>query len=259
MREVTKICLTVSFIAITAAATINSFRSSGPASEASSTATWEGVAQAIQPSVVKIHIGTQDARTKLPVVVGWGSGFVISGEGVIATCAHVIAELKDLKRPWVGVEFSNGARYFAKKAVSSETIDMAIITMILNRDDPKEFPFLTFSEEGPLLGQSILSMGTTEMYSWGVTSGIVSSAEITDENLFHGTAVINSGFSGGPTVNLKGQVVGMNKGYLVTTTLDGVVSKIPGASSFIPGPLMEEVLVDLLKGEGEVWLDRNNL
>ena len=259
MKEVTKIYLTVSLTAMLAALTINSFRSSEPLFGASSTVTWEGVAQDISPAVVTVYVGAQDPDTELPIIVGFGSGFVISKEGKIVTCAHVVADLKTLLRPWLGIEFQDGTRYFASMAVSSTTIDMAVITMILKETDPKEFPFITFSDEGPMLGQSILSMGTTEVYSWGVTSGIVSSITLTEDRLIYGTSVINSGFSGGPTVNLAGQIIGMNKGYSVRIAVDGVVSKIPGVSSYVPGPLMEAVLVDLLKGEGAVWLDYNNL
>ena len=52
---------------------------------------WENVAEAIQPTVVKIYIGPWEGPDGLPVATAMGSGFVIDSKGTIVTCSHVVA------------------------------------------------------------------------------------------------------------------------------------------------------------------------
>ena len=89
--------------------------------------------------------------------------------------------------------------------------DLALLEVI---DPPKTVPPLRFAEELPKNGEDVFAMGHPMGMAWTVTKGIISS---TDRHARHAfikalqtDAAINVGNSGGPLLNMKGEIVGIN-------------------------------------------------
>ena len=62
---------------------------------------WEGVVKHIRPATVKVIVGDLKKDTEKPFVVGTGSGFLISSDGLIVTASHVVDHIDELWKPWV--------------------------------------------------------------------------------------------------------------------------------------------------------------
>lgn len=135
---------------------------------------------------------------------GVGSGFVISDDGYILTNNHVIADAKD-----IFVTLVEGKEYKAEVIGSDERTDIALIKV-----DATDLPALTIGNPAELKkGQWVMAIGSPFGLDSTVTVGIVSAINRdTGEYLpFIQTDVaVNPGNSGGPLLNLDGQVVGVN-------------------------------------------------
>lgn len=135
---------------------------------------------------------------------GVGSGFVISQDGYILTNNHVIADAKD-----IFVTFVDGKEYKAEVIGLDERTDIALIKV-----EASNLPALTIGNPAELKkGQWVMAIGSPFGLDSTVTVGIVSAINRdTGEYLpFIQTDVaVNPGNSGGPLLNLAGQVVGVN-------------------------------------------------
>lgn len=147
--------------------------------------------------------GAPDAEERV-VPRGVGSGFVISTDGYILTNNHVIADAKDII-----VTFVDGKEYKAEVIGSDERTDVALIKV-----DAKNLPALSIGNPADLKkGQWVMAIGSPFGLDSTVTVGIVSAINRdTGEYLpFIQTDVaVNPGNSGGPLLNLAGEVVGVN-------------------------------------------------
>lgn len=143
----------------------------------------------------------QENRT---VPRGLGSGFFISSDGYILTNNHVVAEAADIY-----VTLTDGREFKAKLIGTDERTDVALIKI-----DAKDMVALPIGNPGTLKkGNWVLAIGSPFGLDSTVTSGIVSAiGRETGEYLpFIQTDVaVNPGNSGGPLLNLKGEVVGIN-------------------------------------------------
>lgn len=152
--------------------------------------------------------------------VGGGSGFLISSGGLIATNQHVVS---DTTADYT-VLTSDGKSYPAKVLARDPSLDLAYLKI-----DGQNFPSLSFgNSDGIKLGQTVLAVGNAlDEFRNTVTMGIVSGLNRTlaADNGTGGTeviegaiqtdAAINPGSSGGPLVNLNGQVIGINTAMAV--------------------------------------------
>ena len=135
-----------------------------------------------------------------------GSGFFISPDGYIVTNNHVVDHAKDVE-----IVLDNGDTLKAKVVGTDPKTDLALVKV----DSDKKFPFVTLAKEKPKIGQWVVAMGNPFGLGGTVTAGIVS-AEGRDigegpyDNFIQIDAPINRGNSGGPTFNLKGEVIGVN-------------------------------------------------
>ncbi len=142
------------------------------------------------------------------VPMGMGSGFVISDDGYILTNHHVIAGADQIK-----VKFSDRREFEAKVIGSDEQYDVALLKI-----DAKGLPHLRLGDSAQLKpGQWAVAIGSPLGLEQSVTAGIVSA--VGRSNPYSGQqyvpfiqtdVAINRGNSGGPLLNTRGEVVGIN-------------------------------------------------
>ena len=147
--------------------------------------------------------------------VGGGSGFFISSDGYIVTNTHVVA---DASADYT-VMTSDGTKHSAKVIAKDSTQDVAVIKI-----DGTDYPYLNFGDSANLkLGQSVIAIGNalaqySNSVSVGIVSGLSRSIVAGDgngnseqlSNVIQTDAGINAGNSGGPLLDLRGNVIGVN-------------------------------------------------
>lgn len=152
-----------------------------------------GLYELVNPSVFKIHA---DA--------GSGSGFLVRADGLIATNHHVVRNSRTL-----AVELANGKRYPAEIVVLDAQYDLAILK--INRNVAAALRPLTLlppeRDESVRVGMPAVAFGSPLSTTFLMTQGIVSKVE---ERTLLGDFLIKPGNSGGPLVNLEGEVIGVN-------------------------------------------------
>ena len=135
---------------------------------------------------------------------GVGSGFIISDDGYILTNNHVVANANG-----IFVTLTDGKEYPAKVIGTDERTDVALIKI-----EAKGLQALTIGDSNSLKkGQWVLAIGSPFGLESTVTSGIISAInrDTGDYLPFIQTEVaVNPGNSGGPLINLNGEVVGVN-------------------------------------------------
>ena len=148
---------------------------------------------------------------------GVGSGFIVDPKGYVLTNYHVI---EDATRITVGLQ--SGEKYRGTVVgVDSET-DVAVVKI----DAPRDLPTLTLGDSNEAqVGDWVLAMGSPFGLDQTVTAGIISKKERESpsfqvfQRFLQTDAAINRGNSGGPLVNMRGEVIGMNS-QIATSTGD---------------------------------------
>ncbi|XP_031171756.1 serine protease HTRA1B [Sander lucioperca] len=169
------------------------------------------VVEKIAPAVVHIELYRKMIFSKREVAVASGSGFVVSEDGLIVTNAHVVANKHRVK-----VELKSGATFDAKIKDVDEKADIALIKI----DAPMKLPVLLLGRSADLRpGEFVVAIGSPFSLQNTVTTGIVSTTQRggkelglrnSDMDYIQTDAIINYGNSGGPLVNLDGEVIGIN-------------------------------------------------
>ena len=169
-----------------------------------------------------------------------GSGFIADEEGLIITNDHVVSSFDKIE-----VQFAGDDRAYPAKILGADTYsDIALLKASVNK---KLVPFKFGDSEALEVGEWVAAMGNPYGYTHTMTKGIISAVkrEIDDLNLFpllQTDASVNPGNSGGPLVNLKGEVVGVNQ---------AIARGAMGISFAIPINNVKEVFEDL-KNYGSV-------
>ena len=159
-----------------------------------------------------------------------GSGFIISNDGYILTNYHVIeyARQYDYK---LTVMLYDGSSYDATIIGHEEDNDIAVIKV----DEPLSVP-VTFGDSDKLkVGDTVYAVGNPlGELTYTMTSGMVSARDriiMTGDgssiNMFQFDAAVNSGNSGGPVYNSKGEVVGIVTAKYSETGVEGLGFAIP--------------------------------
>ncbi|KAM8738585.1 serine protease HTRA1A-like [Acanthopagrus latus] len=169
------------------------------------------VVERIAPSVVHIELYRKMTYSKREVAVASGSGFVVSEDGLIVTNAHVVANKHRVK-----VELKSGGSYDAKIKDVDEKSDIALIKI----EAPTKLPVLLLGRSSDLRpGEFVVAIGSPFSLQNTVTTGIVSTTQRggrelglrnSDMDYIQTDAIINYGNSGGPLINLDGEVIGIN-------------------------------------------------
>jgi S1-C subfamily serine protease len=175
----------------------------------------------LRPSVVYIEVEVSRFGT------GSGSGVIMTESGHVMTNYHVIEGNTSIE-----VTLSDGESYTATVVDGDPALDLAILQLISNRSD---FPSAILGNyEDIIVGEGALALGFPYPSDIGeelsASVGIVSSLKFIDTLDFTGDyiqtdAAINSGNSGGPLVNLRGEVIGINT--WVFTVGEGLGFAIP--------------------------------
>jgi S1-C subfamily serine protease len=162
-------------------------------------------------------------------VEGAGSGFVIDTDGHILTNYHVVQGAETIE-----VTLGDQSRYKAKYIGADTRNDIALLQI-----DPKGRKIATLplgDSRNLLVGQRVLAIGNPFGFQSTLTTGVVSSlgrTVQTSENTFIDEAIqtdaaINRGNSGGPLLNSRGEVIGINSAiYAPTGTTAGIGFAIP--------------------------------
>lgn len=156
-----------------------------------------------------------DLNHKGQAKVGGGSGFIVSKDGYVFTCAHVV---KDKEADYT-VIIDPKHKYSAKVLSRDFLTDIAILKI-----RGKNLPYLKLANSDKIdLGECVISVGNSlgefeDTMSLGIISGLSRSIKACDnmnfhtdlKGLFQTDAAINNGNSGGPLINIKGEAVGIN-------------------------------------------------
>lgn len=168
----------------------------------------------VAPALVHVkpvkEVFRRGRRREVPVI---GSGFLISSDGYIVTNEHVAGKSK-----YVRCVLSNKDEVEAQVVGVDPFTDIAVLKLITDRTD---LPYVKLGDARSVVaGQTVIALGSPHGLARSVSSGIVS---VTNRNLelmgsggapynnwIQTDAAINQGNSGGPLVNLKGEVIGIN-------------------------------------------------
>ncbi|MGH0133869.1 UNVERIFIED_CONTAM: hypothetical protein FKN15_014432 [Acipenser sinensis] len=162
---------------------------------------------------IEFHIGVKTVQCSRgrEVPISNGSGFVISQDGLIITNAHVVANKRGVR-----VKLANGDTYNAVVQDVDQVADIA--TIKINAKHP--LPTLSLGRSSDVRqGEFVVAMGSPFALRNTITSGIVSSVQrggrelgLSNFNMdyIQTDAAIDFGNSGGPLINLDGEVIGIN-------------------------------------------------
>ncbi|XP_019726720.1 serine protease HTRA3 isoform X2 [Hippocampus comes] len=175
------------------------------------------VVEKIAPAVVHIELFLRHPLFGRNIPLSSGSGFVISQHGLIVTNAHVVSSNSPVSaRQHLKVQMHNGDVYDASIRDIDKKLDIATIKI----NPQSELPVLLLGHSADLrAGEFVVAIGSPFALQNTVTTGIVSTAQRdgkelglrdSDMDYVQTDAIINFGNSGGPLVNLDGEVIGIN-------------------------------------------------
>ena len=176
----------------------------------------------VSPSVVLISGKSMQGE-------GQGTGVIITADGYIVTNAHVVSGFSELT---VTLNDENNTEYPATLVGTDETTDIAVIRINASGLTPAELG----TSASLQVGQSVVVIGNPlgKEFSGSVTTGVISALDRQVEfedgsvyNYIQTDAAINSGNSGGPLVNMQGQVIGINAAKIDTSVAEGMGFAIP--------------------------------
>jgi serine protease Do len=177
-----------------------------------------GSREEMMPDLFRQFFG-QEGMQALPerqVVQSLGSGVIVDPKGYIITNRHVVAGASKIK-----VNLGESEEYLAKVIATDELSDLAVIKI----EGKNDFPFAKVGDSKAMkIGDWVLAIGSPFGLEHTVTAGIISAtgrmfadrlldptyAPMLFNDYLQTDASINQGNSGGPLVNMNGEVVGIN-------------------------------------------------
>ena len=190
-----------------------------------------------------------------------GSGFVISADGYVVTNNHVVENATK-----VTVVFDDGSEQVAEIVGTDERTDLAVLKI-----EGEDLPFVNFEEEASRVGDWVVAVGNPFGLGGTVTVGVISGSGRNIGGSNYGDflqidAAVNTGNSGGPAFNTKGEVVGVNTAIdspnggnvgiafaIPAATVKGIVDQLIDSGSVTRGYLgvgIQDVTRDIADGVG---------
>jgi S1-C subfamily serine protease len=182
-----------------------------------------------------------------------GSGFVIDTDGHILTNMHVIADAVEIE-----VDFPSGLMTSGSLVAKDPDSDVAVIHV----DAPGDalHPLALGDSSLVKIGDPVVAIGNPFALYNTMTLGIVSAKGRTDESLQSASdttyyligdmiqtdAALNPGNSGGPLLNMQGEVIGINRSILSPSTSQGGTATNTGLGFAVSSNLVRRILPDLL-------------
>jgi serine protease Do len=162
---------------------------------------------------------------------GAGSGFIIDADGSILTNHHVVDRAERIT-----VKLSDGRTMRARLIGSDPDTDIALIKV----DGQGGLPVAPLGDSSTLrMGEWVCAIGNPLGYEHTVTVGVVSFLgrklfDMSLDNYIQTDAAINFGNSGGPLINARGEVIGINAAISSRASSIGFAVPINGASTVLP-------------------------
>ncbi len=169
-----------------------------------------------------------------------GSGFVITADGCIATNAHVVSGAQSVQ-----VILDGGARYDAEILGCDTVSDLAVLKV-----DADSLPCVEMGDSDLLqVGDTVIAIGDplgAELRGTmtdGIVSAINRDLQVSGRTmtLIQTNAALNEGNSGGPLINMQGQVVGIN-----TMKISSLRASVEGLGFAIPARTAAPILSELM-------------
>lgn len=201
------------------------------------------VADRVSPSVVNISL-EKDVTTRGPggqrvyTVPGGGSGVIIAPDGYILSNSHVVHDARQLE-----VTLADGRTVPARLIGDDPATDLAVIQTTVDG-----LPTARLGDsDGLRPGQMVIAIGNPLGFQATVTAGVVSalgrslrsSSGRLIENVIQTDAALNPGNSGGPLVDSRGRVVGINTAIIQGA--QGICFAVPvNTARWVAGLLINE-------------------
>ncbi len=203
-----------------------------------------GAIDMVGPAVVNVNIGGKTNRGGAKSInenVGSGSGVVITPDGYIITNSHVVESANR-----IDIVLADGTGYSAKLVGKDPATDLALLSI-----PGSGLPIARLGYSDKLqVGQVAIAIGNPFGFSSTVTTGVVSALDRSlrsrngriIENIIQTDAALNPGNSGGPLVDSKGLVIGINT---------AIIQYAQGICFAIPVNTVRWVVSEILR-EGKV-------
>ncbi|HEY3786581.1 MAG TPA: trypsin-like peptidase domain-containing protein [Steroidobacteraceae bacterium] len=193
-----------------------------------------GAVESVGPAVVSVYVGGagEAARAR----GGAGSGVVVTPDGYVLTNEHVVQNVEDAR-----VAFVDGRSASATVVGRDPSTDLAVL-----RAQAAALPYARLITTPPLrVGQLVVAVGNPLGFESTVSAGVVSalgrSLRSRHGRLIEGvvqhTAALNPGNSGGPLVDSRGRVVGVNT---------AIIAMAQGIGFSVPAGTAQWVLTEIL-------------
>jgi S1-C subfamily serine protease len=202
-----------------------------------------GVVDKVSPSVVNVYVSKKMPRQPMywrgpEEVQGSGSGFVFTPDGFILTNSHVIHDSTKIE-----ITLFDGRHFPAHVIGDDPDTDLAVIKV-----DAPDLPYAELGDSQALrVGQLVIAIGNPYGFNCTVTSGVVSalgrslrtgSGRLIDD-VIQTDAALNPGNSGGPLINSRGEVIGVNSAVVLPA--QGICFAIPSSiAKFVAASLMHD-------------------